>query len=60
MKDKISNIVYEEFGGIYCSTCAHRGNDSRCDFCYRSDTEWSLSKEAADEVAEKIMKELGL
>ena len=47
MKDKVSKILYDEFCNVYCNSC-------------RNNMNWSLSKEYADEVAEKIMKELGL
>lgn len=62
MKDKISAILYNYFGAVYCDTCESKVTDAEdtCYYCYRKNMKWSLSKEAADEVAEKIMKELGL
>lgn len=60
MKEKISKILYDEFTSVYCNTCEDKGVEKQCDYCHRKYMNWSLSKEAADIIAEKIMKELGI
>ena len=57
MKEKISDVMYDEFMVVYCNSCEHRYKDEPCEDCHRKNMRWSLSREAANEVAEKIMKE---
>lgn len=61
MKEKIGYLLHQELSYIYCDSCANRDKEgSRCEDCYRKHMHWALSEKCADEIAEKIMKEIGV
>lgn len=54
MEDKIAKILHEELCYAYCNTCAKGLDEDLCGDCHRKYMNWSLSKDAAQEIARKI------
>ena len=66
MKDneKIINILTSNLSYCYCDNCEF-GNwdkyqDTRCEDCHRKYQNWQLSSYTAAEIAEQILKEIGV
>lgn len=55
MKEKIAEMLYQNLGTVYCYSCEHE-DTNECDYCDRKSMGWSLSRKAADGLAEEIMK----
>lgn len=65
MKDKISELLYNEFDYIYCDNCKfyfiseEESNEKYgyygCKDCRRKCMGWEISKKSSDKLAEKIM-----
>lgn len=65
MKDKISELLYNELDYIYCDNCKffsiseEESNEKYgywgCEDCYRKYMGWKISKKFSDKLAEKIM-----
>ena len=55
-KEQIVELLMNEFRSVYCDT--YRGNDvdDSCEHCHRKYMEWSISKDNAQRIAEKITK----
>lgn len=60
MKEKISELLHNRFSSVYCDTCESVNDERRCDECHRKSMNWALSKDAADRIAEEIIKEVGI
>jgi hypothetical protein len=58
MKEKISELLQEQFSSVYCDTCADSGLRERCDMCNRKSMQWSLSESAANQIADEILEVL--
>lgn len=54
MKPSIESIIEEELSYIYCHNCKYNDNEEKCDDCNRKKMEWSISKETAISIANKI------
>ena len=54
-KDKIMNILLEEFKYIYCDSCKFQDDEEQCEGCHRKYFNWSLSSETAANIAAKII-----
>ena len=55
MEEKISEMLYQNLGAVYCYNCENEDTDE-CDYCHRKSIGWSLSRKAADSLAKEIMK----
>ena len=57
MREKIIEYLMEHFCTAYCCMCEHdkNPNDLTCDYCCR-DESWALSRDAAENMAEDIIK----
>lgn len=65
MKDKISELLYNELDYIYCDNCKfyfvseEESNEKYgyygCKDCRRKCMGWEISKKSSDKLAEKIM-----
>lgn len=55
IKKQIKDILLNNFHSVYCDTCVHKNHDNICDYCHRKSMDWSLSSEAAEEIAEEII-----
>jgi len=65
MKEKISNILFEELDYIYCNNCRFSDdnydytqeefNSSPCEDCCRKQMKWEISKEFSEKLADKIL-----
>lgn len=51
LKEDISELIISRLGYIQCENCY-----GECVHCDKSECEWQLSKETADELAEEIMQ----
>lgn len=66
MKDKISELLYNELDYIYCDNCKfcsvseEESNEKYgywgCEDCHRKYMGWEISKKFSDKLAEKILK----
>ncbi len=56
VKEKISKMLWQQLGGVYCFSCEYQDNEDRCEGCHRKYMNWALSQEAADGLAEAIME----
>lgn len=56
MKERISELLYGQLGGIYCDSCEYQDNEKRCNGCHRKYMNWAISEEAANGLAEAIME----
>lgn len=57
MKEKIAEMLYQNLGAVYCYSCEHQNTeDEACEYCHRKSMGWSLSREAADGLAEEVMR----
>ena len=57
-KDKIIELLMNEFNSVYCDNCI--GNDidfDGCDYCHRKSMYWSLNPTRAEALADKIIGE---
>lgn len=54
-KDKIVEILKNEFRSVYCDSCKGEMDSDACDFCHRKYMNWSISDEYAEIVAEEII-----
>lgn len=61
-KEKIINILTTELSYSYCDNCKHNDyeqyGDKYCEGCYRKYQNWALSPGTAEELADKILKEI--
>ena len=59
MKNKIIKILMENLSPAYCYNCEHEGNGGGgiCDECNRKSIMWSLSKDRANKIADRILEE---
>lgn len=57
-KEKISKIIYDCLGYIYCNNCRNDGDEEVCQWCNRKAMEWEISEECAEEIADAIIKEI--
>ena len=61
-KEKIVEILKENFQSVYCGTCESEGDKldedgiSRCDDCHRKAMNWGISDDACSNLADKIIK----
>lgn len=53
MKDKIKQILMDNFKSVYCDTC----DGEYCEDCYRKNMNWGISEWFAESIAEKIINE---
>ena len=58
MREKIANIIYDELSYIYCFNCRNEDDDDSCEVCYRKYMNWAIGKSTAEEIADKIIKEM--
>jgi len=58
LKNKITELIMEEYSDVYCNNCGNEGKDS-CDECNRKSMYWTVSKDSAQSLAGRILKELG-
>lgn len=60
MKEKIINILINELCYYDCDNCEYnyKYQDDRCEDCHRIN--WKLSKDAAAQIAEQIIKEVNI
>ena len=58
MKEKITNIIYEELSYIYCYNCRGNDNEDFCEDCHRKYMNWAIAKPTAEGIANKIVEEL--
>lgn len=66
MKDKISELLYNELDYIYCDNCkfyfiSEESSNEKyghygCENCYRKCMGWEINKNFSDKLAEKILK----
>ena len=56
MKEKISELLYQQLGGVYCYSCEYQDNEDYCEGCHRKYMNQAISKEAADGLAGAIME----
>lgn len=56
MKERISELLYQQLGGVYCDSCEYQDNEERCNGCHRKYMNWAISEEAANGLAEAIME----
>lgn len=56
MKEKISELLYQQLGYAYCDNCEHILDDSICEECHRKNINWSISKITTDKLSVKIIK----
>lgn len=59
MKEKISEMLYQNLGAVYCYSCEYGDGDfesDMCEGCHRKYMNWALSRKAADGLAEEIMR----
>lgn len=54
-KQKIIDILLENFYGVYCDTCKYYDTNS-CDECHRKYMNWALSINTARTLAEEIIE----
>lgn len=54
MLTKVGAVIYDELSYIYCHNCEHE--DGECDDCNRKQMGWSVSKDVANDLAEKIIE----
>lgn len=63
IKDKIAEILYDRLDGVYCDTCEDKATDNDeyggsfhpCWTCHKEQTNWQLSYECAEQLADKIL-----
>lgn len=66
-EDKISQIIYDSLGYMYCDNCRYNNEFNRemaikdedydpCDDCHRKYNGWAVSKETCDDITRKISK----
>lgn len=55
-KEQIVELLMNEFRSVYCDTCRGNDVDDSCEYCHRKYMEWSISKDSAQRIAEKIVK----
>lgn len=55
MKDKIKEILINNFAYVYCNNCKFDDCEDRCDNCHRKYIGWEISESYANEVADKIL-----
>ena len=60
MRDKIAELLEDEFSYVYCETCGSEWSEDEvnyhCDGCRRKSMNWCLSKDAAQRIATSIMR----
>lgn len=54
-KEKIIQILKENFDSVYCNSCKNDYDEDICDYCHRKAMEWSISDEYAERIADKII-----
>jgi len=56
MKDKIADIIYNEFSYVYCYNCRNVECEDICDYCNRKSMGWEVSRATAEDLANKIIE----
>lgn len=56
MKENIITLLMQTLDTAYCDSCNHNLNDDYCEYCHRKNINWSLSRETAEMLADKILK----
>ena len=61
---KIAEIIYEELDYMYCDNCRYQIDsideygDDRCEYCHRKNNGWAVSKETAEAIEKRCLKEM--
>jgi ribosomal protein L37AE/L43A len=61
---KIADIIYEELDYMYCDNCRYQKNSEdkygmdHCDDCHRKYNGWGVSKETAEAIEKRYLKEM--
>ena len=53
-RQKAIDAVYQEFQYVYCHNCAKHLDEDKCGDCHRKYMNWSVSKEAVENVINAI------
>lgn len=58
-KDKIIELLMNEFNYVYCDNCVGNSDEDfdGCEYCYRKSMYWSISPLTAELLADKIIGE---
>lgn len=54
-QDKMTQIILDHYGYIYCNNCCNEGTDN-CDECNRRAMNWQPSKFSAERLLVKIWR----
>ncbi len=54
-KDKIMQIIKDNFSYVYCNSCKYAGDEDVCKGCITDPVYWCVSDKYAEMVARKII-----
>ena len=55
-KEEIINILTDTLCYAYCDNCGNDMDEDLCGDCHRKYQNWELSKDAAEKIADEILK----
>ena len=55
-KEEIINILTETLCYAYCDNCGNGMDEDLCGDCHRKYQNWKLSRDAAEKIADEILK----